>query len=138
MPETTPDLARLETLERAATPGKWTISWSVFGDTVSPKYKRLGGAPDEHGWRTITADLLLDRDAEFLVALRNAAPWLLAQAREAERLRLANETLTAALDRLVKAGEAMLSVPTLSNERVRAARLELVAALRQARYGGRG
>lgn len=80
MPETTPDLARLEALERAATPGEWYDGgqlgpMGIYADT--PENRR------KPGWSL----KLTEQNRALIAALRNAAPWLLAQAREAERLR---------------------------------------------------
>jgi len=120
------DLEGLENLLVEATPRPWAISWSVFGDTPSPRYKRLNGAPDDKGWCVITADLLLDRDASLIVALVNAAPALLAEVRAARERRLV-------LERLV----IVSNEQTKQAERERDAALDEVARLRGAldRYG---
>lgn len=80
------DLARLEALERAATPGEWAATHHRNGGSSvrlahDPTNERGQIAGCTFGKKSETR-----ADAELIAALRTAAPWLLAQAREAERL----------------------------------------------------
>ena len=73
------DLAELERLEKAATPGPWSARKE---ETIFP----LRG---ENRWRIGLLDFneRQDEDAEFITALRNAAPALIVAAKERDELR---------------------------------------------------
>lgn len=87
------DLDALERLERIATKGEWLVAvngrnaetclrfiWrNDYGGALSPEGRNVGCAR--------VASHIQAKDAEFVAALRNAAPELLAAARAAERLR---------------------------------------------------
>lgn len=87
-PVTALDLARLEELEGRATPGPWTVrpdGWQITApdNNVAGFHNRVtihdGGRP--------TSGNEGPADAEFIAALRNAAPSLLAAARAVVRVR---------------------------------------------------
>ena len=82
---TPPDLARLEALERAAQPAPWHACQDEdWGWNVAP------GMHGEGASFIATIDGIgdtMEANAQLIAALRNAAPWFIAQAREAERLR---------------------------------------------------
>lgn len=88
------DLDALAALERAATPGEWLVAlngsaetclrfiWrNDYGGNLSPEGRNVGA--------TRVARDFHEKDAALTAALRNAAPQLIAAAREAERLRAA-------------------------------------------------
>lgn len=78
------DLARLETLEKAATPGPWEVRAANGRPAIWRKGCKVADveAPDsppyckKEGRRA---------DAEFITALRNAAPWLIERAKRADK-----------------------------------------------------
>jgi hypothetical protein len=74
-------LDELESLERAASPGKWLNSY--------PNNCKLSPMPD-HIWtseKELIAKDLYDRDAAFIAAIRNATSALIAAARESQGLK---------------------------------------------------
>lgn len=97
-PLTAAELAELRRLEAAMTPGEWKLydqtiicahdAESDYDATVADTTCNLGKPADSH-------------NAAGIAALRNAAPRLIAAAEEAERLRVENERLRAALESLV-------------------------------------
>lgn len=106
-----PDLniETLEALEQAATPGPWKF-WDSHINEIEPEI----AGPD----RTVIMRSRINEDADFIAALRNAAPALIAAAKEADELRAdrdaANEifnaqsaTIANLRSLLAKAGETL-------------------------------
>lgn len=108
------DLARLEALEKAATPGPWT-----YTPGVALKHY----VSSENGDLAFSIQSLHPADgrevpaaenAELIVALRNAAPWLIAQAKRADALEAQVAAMRLAL-REIELGSATL-IACVQNE----------------------
>lgn len=82
------ELDALEALDRAATPGPWTVKYEQFDD--EPYVDEIHG-PDEPSNPLIETDCGIygpkKDDAECLVAARNALPRLIAEIRRLRAVR---------------------------------------------------
>lgn len=85
----TEELDRLEELEKAATPGPWECAWGATRQPIARAYS-TAGATDGKAFGLYGAAMVplrVDEDMELCASLRNAAPALIAAARENVRLR---------------------------------------------------
>lgn len=98
-----PDLDELRRLEKAATPGEWTVTRKVCGTEILPnpgttymtevRGPRMtsvwgfGHYPHSHDESWVDPNVLL------IARLRNAAPWLLARLEKLERVERAAEAV---------------------------------------------
>jgi hypothetical protein len=90
-PLTDAEIAEMERLEKASTIGPW-----INGERITPEDNCMALQAEEHadiyretkhGNCNVACATFEPVDADLVVALRNAAPQLLASAREANRLR---------------------------------------------------
>lgn len=119
---TTPDLDELEALEKARTQGVWSIRETHVSDELTVEI-------DADSWMAFATFVVRGSDGEplrpfstegpanavFIAALANAAPFLIAEAVEARRLREENARLREALEHLVLDNEDYVRINKLHN-----------------------
>lgn len=119
MPEDSPDYAALEALEKAATPGPWRVTenldyWVTAAEPEAPigdDEPLVAHCGDIHWPNYEEKQPEWRSNAELIAALRNAAPALIAQAREAEALRARVEELEEELKPFAEQAEWWLGEP---------------------------